>query len=88
MSRFAALALQVHNPVARMFLALVRIGKKPVNVVPASGGQLIFDAPDFLKHHVAGGLCRAGHWPPFMAVVLAHRLSTVSPANSSSRSLR
>jgi len=54
-SRLAALGLEIHHTVAGMFLTLARLGKKPVNVMPAFGGEFVFDAPDFPQDKVAFG---------------------------------
>src|SRR5438093_329655 len=57
-SRFAALSLKVHDRMTGMFLALAGFGKEAVHVMSVRGGERVFDAPDFLEHHVTGRLFR------------------------------
>lgn len=52
-SGLAAFGLQIYGRVAGTLLALARFGEKAMHVVSAGGGQLVLDAPDFLKRHVA-----------------------------------
>ena len=58
-SRLAALCLKIHDRVAGTFLVFATFGKKAIHVVAVGGGERIFDASDFLEHHIArrfGGL--------------------------------
>jgi hypothetical protein len=36
-----------------MLLPFAGFREKTMHVMPARGGQLIFDAPDFLEHNIA-----------------------------------
>ena len=51
-------ALEVYDGVSGKLLALPGIGKQAMHVVSTRGGQLIFDAPDFLKHQIASAFGR------------------------------
>jgi hypothetical protein len=57
-SRLAALGLEIYDRMAGMFLALTGFGKEAVHVMSVRGGERVFDAPDFLKHHVTGRFFR------------------------------
>ena len=51
-------ALEVYDGVSGKLLAFPGIGKEAMHVVSTRGGQLIFDAPDFLKHQIASAFSR------------------------------
>ena len=57
-SRLGAFALEIYDRVAANFLAFPGLGKEAMYVVSTRGGQLIFDAPDFLKHQIASAFGR------------------------------
>jgi hypothetical protein len=52
-ARFGRVArLKLHNEAARLLLAFTGFGEKAMHVVPARGGELVLDAPDFLENQV------------------------------------
>jgi hypothetical protein len=58
-SCLAAFGLKIDDRVTGTLLAFAAFGKKPIHVVAVGGGERVFDAPDFLEHHVTrlfGGL--------------------------------
>ena len=53
--RLTPLGLKVYDWMAGKSLTFAGIGEKSVNAVPASSGQLVFDAPDFPQDKIAFG---------------------------------
>src|SRR5205809_4748566 len=55
-SRLAVFALEIYDGVSGKLLAFPGFGKEAMHIMSPSGGQFVFDAPDFLKQHI-GDLC-------------------------------